>query len=323
MSGKQKDINVIMNDLKRTGKWFWSDEFIEDYKSPLIDDLEFYYSKILNVIKNSTKFNLVTNLVEMEIPTEILLKNLMIILDTSAETLDRIAMYLNYKGIDHLTIDNQVIKMKKFGKDKKISLSNKNIANADNALKHDIISILSFGYSSVEIGRFSSIKFCKLSKFANNPDLLDQHLRYLPLNSSSQIKQLRAVNFGQQLEKLVLKKIASVQEKLGFELSLDRRYFGQQFDLVLEKSDKFVVIEIAFQETTNSTLERKGKQAKNGLYESINAKGNKLIYIVDGAGYFKRIRALENLIEYSHFITNVSDEGLEDLIIFLEDYFEN
>ncbi|MGO3724955.1 MAG: DpnII family type II restriction endonuclease [Staphylococcus equorum] len=266
---------------------------------------------------------MVTNLVEMEIPTEILLKNLMIILDTSAETLDRIAMYLNYKGIDHLTIDNQVIKMKKLGKDKKISLSNKNIANADNALKHDIISILSFGYSSVEIGRFSSIKFCKLSKFANNPDLLDQHLRYLPLNSSSQIKQLRAVNFGQQLEKLVLKKIASVQEKLGFELSLDRRYFGQQFDLVLEKSDKFVVIEIAFQETTNSTLERKGKQAKNGLYESINAKGNKLIYIVDGAGYFKRIRALENLIEYSHFITNVSDEGLEDLIIFLEDYFEN
>jgi len=244
----------------------------------------------------------------------------MILLDTSAETIDRAAMYIYEKNIQQLTLQDRVIKFNELHSRYK-NLNNGAIAKANQKLMTDILNILCYASQSKEFSDFYTFQNCKLALLAGNHDLLEQHLLSLIVRSNSQIKQKRAVDFGNQLEKYIKKSINPTLTELQINYAHDSRYNGQQFDIVLQKNDKHAIIEIAFQETTNSVLERKGKQAKNGLFEQIDKNGDRLIFVVDGAGYFKRTRALNDLITYSHLTCNVSQSGLNQLIQFLKEYF--
>jgi len=89
------------------------------------------------------------------------------------------------------------------------------------------------------------------------------------------------------------------------------------FDLVV-KSGKGVcyAIEISFQVTTNSVIER-----KSGLAQSrkllLNQKGHKVIYIIDGSGNFHRRNAINTILSFSDLCVNFSDKGLDELVRFI------
>jgi hypothetical protein len=87
------------------------------------------------------------------------------------------------------------------------------------------------------------------------------------------------------------------------------------FDIVVNKSEKYSAIEISFQETTNSTIERKAGQAKS-RFEQIDGLVHKIIYIIDGVGNFKRKSALNTINEYSHLLLAFSDSELNKLYHF-------
>ena len=310
----------ITDEIITTGKWFWSDDFITANTNKLLALLQNSYEEFINIISSTKRDKLVEKLMSMNVPRAVLMKHIMIFLDTSAETLDRCAMYICIMKYEQLTLPEEVIKFNVLGEKFNRGLSNANIGKANDNLVRDLINILVFASESLEFGQFESFKKCNLAKLAGDNDKITKHLFFLPLNSSTQIKQLRAVDFGHQLELYIKKALNPLIDELG--VTKTSRYNDQSFDLVLKKGNRYVIIEIAFQETTNSTLERKGKQAKNGLYESINKNGDKLIYVIDGAGYFKRKRALEDLITYSHLACNVSESGLAKLRHFLENYFK-
>ena len=65
---------------------------------------------------------------------------------------------------------------------------------------------------------------------------------------------------------------------------------GKGFDLVYivnnGRSKVYIAIEIAFQETSNSVIER--KSAIEALFKQFNKKGYKLYFVIDGAGCFSR-----------------------------------
>ena len=133
---------------------------------------------------------------------------------------------------------------------------------------------MAFASQSNEFNKFYTFKNCRLIEIAGNPKALSEHLMYMSLKGNPQIKQLRAVDFGYQLEsKYIEKFLKPITEQLNAVYTPGNRYHGQQFDKVIQKGDKHVIIEIAFQETTNSTLERKGKQAKNGLFKLVDDNG--------------------------------------------------
>ncbi len=60
-----------------------------------------------------------------------------------------------------------------------------------------------------------------------------------------------------------------------------------------------VAIEVTFQETTNSTIERKGGQARD-RFEKITSTRNFIAYVIDGAGNFSRTSAVRTLCDNSY-----------------------
>lgn len=89
------------------------------------------------------------------------------------------------------------------------------------------------------------------------------------------------------------------------------------FDLIAASpTGKFCAIEVSFQVTTNSTIERKGGQAQS-RQALLHAAGHKIAYVIDGAGNFKRISALRSICQFSDCTVSFKDSELDKLIKFL------
>jgi hypothetical protein len=92
------------------------------------------------------------------------------------------------------------------------------------------------------------------------------------------------------------------------------------FDVVAKSpSDKYVAIEVSFQVTTNSVIERKSGQAQ-ARAELLHSRGHKIAYVIDGAGNFQRVSALTNLCKFSDCTVAYSIAELDILAKFLEDF---
>lgn len=75
-------------------------------------------------------------------------------------------------------------------------------------------------------------------------------------------------------------------------------------------------IEISFQVTTNSVIERKAGLAQSRK-EALERMGHKMLYIIDGTGNFQRKNAIKTILSFSHLCVNFSDKGLDELINFI------
>lgn len=90
------------------------------------------------------------------------------------------------------------------------------------------------------------------------------------------------------------------------------------FDLVVRNKKKgvYFAIEISFQVTTNSVIERKSGLAQSRK-EILNQNGHKVVYIIDGSGNFQRKNAISTILKFSDLTVNFSDEGLNELVQFI------
>lgn len=94
------------------------------------------------------------------------------------------------------------------------------------------------------------------------------------------------------------------------------------FDIVaISPNLKYCAIEVSFQVTTNSTIERKSGQARS-RYLQLKNGGHKIAYVIDGAGNFKRKSALSTIMQYSDCAVTFRKEELNKLVNFLLQ-FEN
>jgi hypothetical protein len=90
------------------------------------------------------------------------------------------------------------------------------------------------------------------------------------------------------------------------------------FDMIAESpSGKFCAIEVSFQFTTNSTIERKAGQAKS-RHEVLARRDHKIAYVIDGAGNFERASALNTICRYSDCTVTFKDEEIKRLAKFLD-----
>lgn len=91
-----------------------------------------------------------------------------------------------------------------------------------------------------------------------------------------------------------------------------------KFDIVVKQQSKAVAIEVSFQVTTNSVIERKAGQAK-ARYERIKKTGNFIAYIIDGAGNFQRRSAVSTICEHSDCTVAFSDPEFQVLCNFIRE----
>lgn len=92
------------------------------------------------------------------------------------------------------------------------------------------------------------------------------------------------------------------------------------FDIVARSPrDKYVAIEVCFQVTTNSVIERKAGQAEARAAMLRNA-GHRIAYVIDGAGNFERSAALNTICANSDCTVAFSANEMQVLASFLTEF---
>jgi hypothetical protein len=263
----------------------------------------------------------------------------MLATDASAEILDRAKSYITFKKIKtlHSQINGYKIeyRIKRLGTSFTKRLTNKEISSADGALLSDLFYIICFGSKTEEFADFLSFRRFRLAEICGKPEAVQRHFRELYLNVSRQLTQLAAQAQGDFLNDFVKSyldarfagnpSIRWVESRrvpgIGDERA--RSLGGEQFDLVyaITPASKgeiiYVAIEVAFQETTNSTMERKARHASL-LFEHFDRMGYKLCFVVDGAGFLSaRLKALRDIIQNSHYRVTLKPEELSSLCEFI------
>ncbi|MGE8052887.1 hypothetical protein ACQKOD_02785 [Bacillus mycoides] len=327
------------NYLQETS-WFWSEELVgQQNEQNLVNELLSISHLIQQTLLNSSATNLIDSLKNLQyedgtrVPKSLILKSLMILLDVSAEILDRVALYCRHNNISMLTTSTVPYALKKFGPDFNKGLSNDNIyklANADDDFFEDVLTLMLYAYDSQEFNQFITFSKFKLATLVGNPTALTTFYLNRTIENSSQIKQMKAVVFGNSLQTNIKNQILDALRTYGVHEAPANRYIdGKQFDLVLRKPDenltpeqwKWAIIEVAFQETTNSVIERKASQAKL-IYKTLEDTNHKLIYLIDGAGFVKRNKVTSTIYENTHFTTTANPDHFNELLDFLIQYFK-
>lgn len=89
-------------------------------------------------------------------------------------------------------------------------------------------------------------------------------------------------------------------------------------DIVAKAPNNVIcAIEVSFQVTTNSTIERKAGQAQ-ARQKLLHSRGHKIAYVIDGAGNFERKSALTAICQYSDCTVSFKDEELKKLVEYLK-----
>lgn len=90
------------------------------------------------------------------------------------------------------------------------------------------------------------------------------------------------------------------------------------FDIVAHSpSGKYCAIEVSFQVTTNSTIERKAGQAKS-RQQVLHEHGHRIAYVIDGSGNFYRRNAIKTICQFSDCTVTFNPEELQSLVNFLK-----
>lgn len=95
------------------------------------------------------------------------------------------------------------------------------------------------------------------------------------------------------------------------------------FDIVAESPNgTCCAIELSFQVTTNSVIERKSGQAQS-RQRLLHKNGHYIAYILDGAGNFERESALGAIMQYSDCSVTFKKDEIERLAVFLSELENN
>ena len=197
-------------------------------------------------------------------------------------------------------------------------------------LHHDVIAILMFGAACIDPDTANFLQKCRIGDFLGHPDELEEFVKQRYIWVSRITGGSQANTLGQIAQDFVKEYLESNIDLSGVDIKQNGRLQGvthtedatgrlTSFDLVVSRGKKRVAIEVSFQETTNSTIERKGGQAR-ARFEQIERAGYKIAYVIDGAGNFQRINAIENLTSHSHCTVALSEDELDVLCEFLRNY---
>ncbi len=196
-------------------------------------------------------------------------------------------------------------------------------------LKKDCIMLLLYGANAVEQDIATILAKCEIGSLIGKPDELSKFIkeRYIfvsritggaQANTLGQVAQIYVVDYlkaGLSDEYIITSNgyIDGVSQNDGETLI--------SFDVVVSKGSKSVAIEVSFQVTTNSTIERKSGQAQ-ARYNILKDKGHYMAYIIDGAGNFQRSSAISTICNFSDCTVAYTQEEFELLIEFIKEKLE-
>lgn len=190
----------------------------------------------------------------------------------------------------------------------------------------DVIMLLFWGANIVKNDNIPEElqEKCVIGNLLGHPGEIDSFVKQRYIYVSRITGGSTANDLGHACEKYVTNYL---KEKLPNYLSLEGHNIPMvshndknltTFDIVVKsKKGIYFAIEISFQVTTNSVIERKAGLAQSRK-EILNNLGHKVIYIIDGSGNFQRRNAITTLLNFSDLCVNFSQTGLDELISYMK-----
>ena len=195
-----------------------------------------------------------------------------------------------------------------------------------NDLMCDVIMVLLYGANSVDNDTATILSKCMVGDLIGRSSELDKFVRERYIHVSRITGGAQANSLGQVAQHYLVDKLG---EYLGDDYKVVNNGYidgvtqneGETlitFDITVSRGGKTVGIEVSFQETTNSTIERKAGQAK-ARYDMVNDTGNFIAYVIDGAGNFQRNSAISTICQNSHCTIAYSESEFQKLADFIKE----
>jgi hypothetical protein len=304
-------------------KW-WPKDLSSDPESiRLLVSTQDKFLSLLKVSRNDPEGFL--NLIRAsDLPSNLVLKHLCLLADYGGEKIKRLAKEFN-KLFSTGTLEYSFEGKKgvwKFSKDIRSKpgalLSNSALGlDGEGILKpkqsspavDDLIVILCYAGFSINTvdGAFES---ATIAQYFGKPDAVELFVRtryiYVSKITSGELTNARG-QAAQQYAAAELRKILGDKYRIYVNGKIPLKDHAQNknglpFDLVVKREGvaRFVGIEVSFQVTTNSVVERKARDAP-AMLRSMRSAGHSVAYIVDGVGNFQRRNAWKTIIANSDF----------------------
>ncbi|KOP28208.1 restriction endonuclease [Hapalosiphon sp. MRB220] len=324
---------------------FWSSELSKQEAElsviPKLLETQEQFTAILSVSVSSLDglFQIIDS---SNLSSNLFIKHLIVLADFGGEMLQRLNSQFDsiipLKRLDYLwkggnySYNFRVLPIKGQLNNSKLGITGKKLLGNHplSELHKDVIAILLFGSSSTDEKTAEILTKCEIGNYIGQHDKLQKFIqqRYIwvsRITSGSQSNTL-----GQITQEFVLKYLKEKFNQPDINIKTNGNLPGVShtvdnnrpttFDIVVHDVNKYVAIEISFQVTTNSVIERKTGQAKS-RFEQVESLGYKIAYVIDGAGNFQRENALRTICSYSHCTVAFSHEELDVLCSFIKKYF--
>ena len=310
-----------VEELRDNAVFFWPKDLIDKEASisviPTLLNTQTKFISILDVADSSPiAWKLALNITQ-ELYPNLFLKHLMVISDVGVEPLKNI----NFKVMFPQKTMTYIWKNKLYDYtfqellDKSSLSSSKLCVDSKGLLKpciltpllEDVIMLLMYaGVSTDEFVDEGLKEKCVIGSLLGKRDEIKQFVKQKYIWVSRITAGATSNTKGQLAQRYVLEKL---QDKLpNWNLNSNGSIPGvshnngktdMSFDIVVcSPQNKWCAIEVSFQFTTNSTIERKSGQAESRA-NLLKEAGHKIAYVIDGAGNFKRSSALRNICNYS------------------------
>ena len=271
-------------------------------------------------------------------PANLFLKHLTILADYGGETIQRLNK--NFRSV--FTFDNgEKPYMDATFQDKKFryvfeslpikgTLNNKRMGVDDSSITsntsltpiiRDMIMLLLYGSSALNAVGADLLK-CEISNLLGKSDELDKYVRkkYIWV---SRITGGATSNTQGQLAQTVVCNFLTKHLDKGFKIirngSIKLKGYSKPmpFDIAVERNGKYLGIEVSFQVTTNSVIERKSGQAQD-RQKIMHEMGYHIAYVIDGAGNFQRRSAISTICKFSDCTVAYNDTEFLVLVGFIK-----
>lgn len=329
-----------IDDLEKNAIKFWPAEIaVQEKDSSIIPKLIETQDKFISLLNISDANPFIwkqTLLATKSLSGNLFLKHLMVLADIGGETLMRLKKvlplifdeFLNFRWEgQNYSYKFQTLTAKESWSNKLLCVDGKGLGKevSLNPVMEDVCMLLLFGGATTvnkELPVDISNK-CVLGSMLGKTTELELFVkqRYIWV---SRITGGATANTLGQLAQTYVKRY--LEEKLP-EWRINKDHLPNvsqnertalSVDIVV-KSPKgnYCAVEISFQVTTNSTIERKAGQAQS-RQELLHTKGHKIAYVIDGAGNFARQSALKTICQYSDCTVSFRDNELDKLIEYIK-----
>ncbi len=191
-------------------------------------------------------------------------------------------------------------------------------------LYQDMAMILMYGATS-DVAHLAGLEKCEVGALLGDEDAITKYVRERYINVSRITTGASSNSLGQVAQDYVveilsqhLPKVFSITRNGKIALTNYDKDGGMPFDVVVTKGKKKIGVEVTFQVTTNSVIERKSGQGES-RQAAMHSDGYWIAYVIDGAGNFQRASAVSTICRFSDCTVAYSADEIAVLAEFIKE----